>query len=62
MDWKEYCERTEDTAIYPKEKRLEYLAMGLAGEAGEVANLVKKYIRGDFEDDMPTFWQRLEGE
>lgn len=62
MEWNDYCKATEETAIYPKDKRLEYLAMGLAGEAGEVANLVKKYIRGDFVNDMPTFWKRLEGE
>lgn len=62
MDWKEYCERTEDTAVYPTEKRLEYLVMGLAGEAGEVANLTKKFLRGDFDDNVPEFWKRLDGE
>ena len=33
------------TAIYPKEKALEYLALGLTSEAGEVAGKIKKIIR-----------------
>ena len=34
-----------DTAIFPKEKATEYLTLGLTGEAGEIANKVKKFIR-----------------
>jgi len=34
-----------DTAIFPKEKATEYLTLGLSGEAGEIANKVKKFIR-----------------
>ena len=40
-----YEERASITAIYPKEKALEYLALGLTSEAGEVAGKVKKLIR-----------------
>jgi NTP pyrophosphatase (non-canonical NTP hydrolase) len=34
-----------DTAIFPKNKAMEYLTLGLTGESGEIANKVKKFIR-----------------
>lgn len=33
------------TAIYPAERGVEYVALGLASEAGEVAGKIKKQIR-----------------
>ena len=41
----EYQTRAAETALFPKQKALEYLTLGLAGEAGEIANKVKKLIR-----------------
>jgi len=40
-----YQYQATQTAIFPKEKALEYLALGLTSEAGEVAGKVKKLIR-----------------
>lgn len=40
-----YQDFTDETAIYPEEKGLEYTALGLASEAGEFAGKVKKMIR-----------------
>ena len=48
MNFKEYQAAAEQTALYPHRlKNLEYPTLGLAGEAGEVANIVKK-IQRDF--------------
>ena len=46
--WNKYQERAATTACYPERHGIEYTALGLAGEAGEVANKVKKYLRGDY--------------
>ena len=45
MDVKEYQEIIKKTAVFPKEIGLTYCTMGLCGEAGEVANKVKKIYR-----------------
>ena len=43
----QYSDMTRRTAQYPIGLELPYLVLGLTGEAGEVANKVKKIIRGD---------------
>lgn len=45
ISFNEYQDFTKTTAIYPKNKALEYLCLGLASEAGEVAGKLKKVIR-----------------
>ena len=45
MSYDIYQEKTGETAIYPPEKALEYLTLGLCSEAGEVAGKLKKIIR-----------------
>ena len=45
MEMNEYQRKSIEFAIYPATHRILYPALGLAGEAGEVANKVKKFIR-----------------
>ncbi len=54
MKFDDYQDKTEETAVYPEENAVEYLALGLNGEAGEVAEKIKKSIRDDKElgDEM----------
>ena len=41
----EYQQAARQTAIYPEQAALAYLALGLNGEAGEAADHIKKAIR-----------------
>jgi NTP pyrophosphatase (non-canonical NTP hydrolase) len=43
----EYQCATRQTAIYPPKQALEYLCLGLASEAGEIAGKMKKLIRDE---------------
>ncbi|MFZ1701316.1 MAG: nucleoside triphosphate pyrophosphohydrolase family protein [Pyrinomonadaceae bacterium] len=46
MNFEDYQAEASQTALYPRRmNNLEYPTLGLAGEAGEVANIVKKIQR-----------------
>ena len=51
MEMNEYQRKSIEFAIYPATHRILYPALGLAGEAGEVANKVKKFIRDGAAQD-----------
>ena len=52
LSFEEYQLQAKQTALYPNRLRnLEYPTLGLAGEAGEVANVVKK-IQRDFGGEI----------
>lgn len=45
LDFSTYQDRARATAIYPADHAVVYPALGLAGEAGEVVEKVKKALR-----------------
>ena len=59
-----YQQLCTETQIYPREHAVFYPALGLAGEAGEVANKIKKIMRdrkgdvnnlpGEVKDDITS--------
>ncbi len=52
MNFEEYQNKAKQTALYPRRlQNLEYPTLGLTGEAGEVANIVKK-IQRDFGGEI----------
>jgi NTP pyrophosphatase (non-canonical NTP hydrolase) len=60
MDFGNYQWRTGHTAVYPTDKALEYLSLGLVSEAGEVAGKVKKIIRDHNSELTPELIEALE--
>ena len=48
--FRDYQHDASMTIVNPAQT-IAYMALGLAGEAGEVANKVKKFERGDYNED-----------
>lgn len=53
MTLNEYQQKALETAIYSKEYKIIYPALGMCGEAGEVADKVKKVIRDNHQEFTP---------
>jgi len=51
MEMNDYQRKAVEFAIYPHSHSILYPALGLAGEAGEVANKVKKFIRDGYDQE-----------
>lgn len=47
MDFNEYQKKALETALFPREHKIVYPALGLGNEAGEVMGKIKKWLRGD---------------
>ncbi len=58
MNFDEYQTQTESTAIYPSDKALEYLSLGVASESGEIAGKVKKLIRDGYSKVSKEEWEK----
>ena len=59
MHFDDYQHLASTTAKYPRERGLEYVVLGLASEAGEVAGKLKKAIRDDGGDISPERREQL---
>lgn len=56
MDINDYQKTTMSTAVYPEcgtrsQRAVEYCIVGMAGEAGEALEFVKKLMRGDYDHE-----------
>jgi NTP pyrophosphatase (non-canonical NTP hydrolase) len=57
-----YQKVAKTTAIYPREQAIIYPTLGLTGEAGEVANKVKKIIRDGTDKNNEDMVQEISAE
>ena len=62
MQLDDYQDNAKKTAIYAPEHKILYPALGLAGEAGEVANKVKKIMRDGIQNLPPDWKHQLASE
>lgn len=58
-DFNDYQEFVKTMKVYPEKHAIYYPALGLAGEAGEITEKVKKWLRGDKELDREGLLKEL---
>lgn len=51
QSFNEYQDFVKSMKVYPEKHAIVYPALGLVGEAGEISEKVKKWLRGDKELD-----------
>ncbi len=62
MNIREYQNRAKETAIYPEKFSIMYPTLGLVGEAGEIANKVKKIYRDNNGEVTDEFIDAIKSE
>ena len=59
MTVQQYDEFVLSMKVYPEQHAIVYPALGIAGEGGEIAEKVKKWLRGDRELDKTEVAKEL---
>lgn len=59
LTFNDYQTTAKATAVYNRDHAIVYPALGLAGESGEVAEKVKKWLRGDKDLDREGLLKEL---
>jgi NTP pyrophosphatase (non-canonical NTP hydrolase) len=59
LTFNDYQLAAKATAVYPDKHAIVYPALGLSGEAGEVSEKVKKWLRGDRDLDRAAVAKEL---
>ena len=59
VEFNQYQEFVKTMKVYPEKHAIVYPALGIAGEGGEIAEKVKKWLRGDRELDKTEVAKEL---